>query len=313
MFLTLKETLEKEPDNVEALEKIWISVEVCRNYEESIALHLRLIDKKPYNSLAWYNLGHAYNFIGEYDKAIDALEYSFLIDPDFETGYLDCAEVCMQQQEYAKAYDLYHEAMLRFGPDEEAIPFMIDSLMRLNRKKEALRLTLQFLEQDPYNDELLFFAAEVYREKRRYNVALHYYDKAISYNRMMETYHLGIAQTYEALEAFNNAESFYREAAYMAPEENKYWVAYIQFLIRRNKYAEAIAVLDEADNYAVGIELDYLRAACIYLNGAKKEGFSLLEDLVKEDPKCVNSFLQLHPSIESDMQINAMLKYYKEY
>ncbi len=312
MFHTLKETLEREPDNVEALEKIWISIEVCRNYEESIALHLGLIDKKPYNSLAWYNLGHAYNFVGEYDRAIDALEYSFLIDPNFESGYLDCAEMCIQQQQYARAYEIYQEALERFGPNEEVIPTMIDALMHLNRKKEALHLALQFLEQDQYNDELLFYVAEIYREKGKHREALKYYDRAIYYNRSMETYHYGIAKTFEALGAFNNAEDAFKEAAYIAPEETLYWAEYAAFLIKRDKPFEAMAVLDEADNHTVGVELDYLRAACLYMTQREEEGFALLEEAVKEDASYADTFLRLHGRISSCHKMHAMIRYYSE-
>ncbi len=312
MFHTLKETLEREPDNVEALEKIWISVEVCRNYEESITLHRSLIDKKPYNSLAWYNLGHAYNFVGEYDKAIDALEYSFLIDPSFESGYLDCAEMCIQQQQYQRAFEIYRDALERFGPNEEVLPTMIDALMHLDRKKEALELALQFLEQDQYNDELLFYVAEIYREKGKYRKALRFYDRAIYYNRIMETYHLGIAKTFEALGAYSNADSSYKEAASIAPEDSQYWTAYVSFLIKREKPYEALKALEEADRYTVGVELDYLRAACLYMTHRENEGFRMLEEAVQEDPSFAVEFLKLNNDFSTSKTIRSMIKYYSE-
>lgn len=92
--------------------------------------------------MAWYNLGHAYSCLGEYEKAVEALEYSFLINSHFEQGYLDCAELCLQVNMYEKALRCYQEANEMFGPDAELIVYIAECLIKLNRHKEA-KLKLQ--------------------------------------------------------------------------------------------------------------------------------------------------------------------------
>ena len=89
MFDSLVEALRLDPQSEEALERIWISVELSKKYEESVFIHLEVLDDDAYSYQAWFNLGHAYACLGEYRKAIEALEFSFLINPDFELGYLD--------------------------------------------------------------------------------------------------------------------------------------------------------------------------------------------------------------------------------
>ena len=84
MFTALSKALREDPSNEEALERVWVSVELSKKYEESIALHLELLEHDSYLYHAWFNLGHAYSCIGEYRKAIEAIEYSFLINADFE-------------------------------------------------------------------------------------------------------------------------------------------------------------------------------------------------------------------------------------
>jgi tetratricopeptide (TPR) repeat protein len=73
MYDALSKAVLIDTKNEEAMERIWISAELSRRYEDSVQLHLTIIDKDPYNYQAWYNLGHGYNCIWEYEKAIDAL------------------------------------------------------------------------------------------------------------------------------------------------------------------------------------------------------------------------------------------------
>ena len=92
-----------------------MAVELTGNYLHSIKIHKDIIDINPYNFQAWYNLGHAFSCVGEYQKAIDALEYSYLINPKFEMGYLDCAEICIQTKQHEKALSIYLETFDMFG------------------------------------------------------------------------------------------------------------------------------------------------------------------------------------------------------
>ncbi|HEX5624958.1 MAG TPA: tetratricopeptide repeat protein, partial [Saprospiraceae bacterium] len=162
MFDTLRDALILNPNNHEALEQIWVSVEFSKKYEESVRLHQEIIDKNPYSYLAWYNLGHAYSCLGEYDKAVEALEYSFLINPHFEQGYLDCAELCLQISQHEKALRCYQEANDMFGPDAELIVYIAECLIKLERFKEAKLKLQKAVYHDPYNEEIFFYLGECY-------------------------------------------------------------------------------------------------------------------------------------------------------
>jgi tetratricopeptide (TPR) repeat protein len=119
MYDALSKAVLLDSSNEEAMERVWISAELSRRYEDSVNLHKLIIEKDPYNYQAWYNLGHGYNCIWEYEKAIDALEYSFIVNPDFESAYLDCADTCLQIKDYERALEIYIEANSKFGPNNE--------------------------------------------------------------------------------------------------------------------------------------------------------------------------------------------------
>ena len=60
VFDCLKLILDDDPSNEEALYKICFWTDFTGRNEESIRLHLKIIDIHPYNELAWFNLGSSY-------------------------------------------------------------------------------------------------------------------------------------------------------------------------------------------------------------------------------------------------------------
>ncbi|MBK9043077.1 MAG: tetratricopeptide repeat protein [Saprospiraceae bacterium] len=173
--------------------------------------------------LAWYNLGHAWSCIGEYEKALEALEYSYLINPQFEQAYLDCAELSLQLGQYEKAYRCYHEANDIFGPDTEMIVYMAECLTKLNRHSEAKELLKQSIAQDPYNDEVFFYLGECYTHESNWTKALDCYQEALELDEYREEFHLGAAVANENMGLLKKAEFHYNKAANLGQEQSLYW------------------------------------------------------------------------------------------
>src|SRR5690606_18126326 len=66
VFDCLKEILLQDPNNEEALYKICFWTDYTGRNAESIELHKKIIDESPYNELAWFNMGAAYQGIKLY-------------------------------------------------------------------------------------------------------------------------------------------------------------------------------------------------------------------------------------------------------
>lgn len=310
MFYTLKEVLTSNPNNSHALQQIWVSVEFSKKYQESADLHLQIIDKNPYSCLAWYNLGHAYSCLGEYDKALEALEYSFLIDPRFEQGYMDCAELSLQIGQYEKAYQCYKEANEHFGPDTELVAYMAECLIKLKRFDEAKELLKNSVQQDPYNDEVFYYLAECYAQEGQWKKALRNYLEAIEIDSYREEFHLGAAVCYEKLGILKKAEVHYHKAARHGQEQSHYWFRFIQFLLNQQNLEKAGRILEKADKYSVGDDLTCCKIAYLLKSKMQDEATQLIEELLQESPEAIKFLFELEPELESDSKINAMVRYF---
>ena len=312
MFDTLKLLLEIDPNNHQALEEIWMSVEHSKRYDDSIALHTALIDRNPYSYLAWFNLGHAYSCRGDYNKAIEALEYAFIIEPEFEAAYMDCAELCFQERRYEQAYEIYEEVNDRFGPDAEILVYMVECLLPLKNYDMARKLLLSALTQDPYNDEVHFYIGECCSAKQRWNEAIKAYNKAIKIDDRREEYLMGIAKAFSATGQKDLALHYFKKATYVAPEQNSYWVEYALYVKKAIGLEACLDILHRAEEYAVGNDLTYLKSVCLLELGLRPQALAVLEEGLSDDFQGMMTMIEADAKLISDPQVVSMCAYFNE-
>ena len=311
MFYSLKQALETDPDNNEALEQMWMSVELSKRYVESVDLHTILVDKNPYSHLAWYNLGHAYSCLGEYNKAIEALEYSFIIRDDYEAGYMDCAELCFQVKNYKKAFVIYEEANEHFGPDAELLVYMVECLIPLKKYNKAKKYLLRALTIDPYNDEVHFYLGECHSAVGEWKEAVKAYNKAIKIEDRREEYYGSLALAYEKCDNLKMAEYYYTKATSVGPEQNQSWINHARFAYENQDASTAYEILKKADLFAVGADLQFCRAACLFALDRKNEATDELAEALQDDISWTGDFLNLYPDLKNNDHVMSMIRYYE--
>lgn len=311
MFEVLKAALRIDPLSLEALERMWISIELSKNYEESITFHNELLEVNPYNFLAWYNLGHAYSCLGEYEKAISSMEYSFIINENFDIAYLECADICCQISDYKKALSIYEEANANFGPDSELLVQIAECHLKLENLLSAKANLFSALRLDLYNDEIYFLLGECYLKEKSLHSAISAYKKAIDLEDGREEYYEGIGKAYVQLGDNNTAAQYFDIATEIAPEQEFLWYQYTSILVKLGRVGEALQILDEAEDYAVGPELLYCRAVCLSLLGQKKEALVILDEALIDNFEMHNKLFDLDPSLKFDKDILSIIHYYE--
>ena len=310
MFECLKQALELDPLNLEALEKIWIATELSKQYIECAGYMSFLIDKNPYNYYAWYNLGHSLSFSGEYEKAIDAIEYSFIINPDFEEGYMECADLCCQIKDFGKALKVYNEAIEYFGEDNDLLINISECQMYLNKTAECKNNLYKAVKQDPYNDEIYYYLAECYSKEEKWYSAINAYHKAIEIEDSCGEYYIGLARAYVAVEDYNKATINFHLSVSDGTEQTHFWREFASFLLKLGLYEESLQILDEAEEYTFGADLLYCRAMVNFFLKNKKLGLEILEEALVEDFSLHTIIFTLAPELEVDKEISSMIQYF---
>ncbi|MFN8338130.1 MAG: hypothetical protein U0T36_03850 [Saprospiraceae bacterium] len=310
MYDALSKAVLLDSSNEEAMERVWISAELSRRYEDSVELHKTIIERDPYNYQAWYNLGHGYNCTWEYEKAVEALEYSFIVNPEFESAYLDCADTCLQIRDYKKALEIYIEANHKFGPNNELMVNIAHCYIYMEQINIAKQWLLKAIKLDTYNDEAFFLLGECYSKEQVWYNAINAYHKAIDLENRREEYYLGLAKAYLAVEEYNKATINFQMATQTGPEDTLYWREYVCFLIKIGLHEEAIQVLDEAEDHTYGADLLYCRAVLFFLMNDKHECMELLEEALLENHELHTILFDIAPEMRLDKEINSMIKYF---
>ena len=141
VFDCLKLVLDDEPNNEEALYKICFWTDFTGRNEESIRLHQKIINDYPYNELAWFNLGAAFQGLKLYEKAIDAYQYAIAIDEKFDYAWRNMGDAFIRLRKYKEAIEALEKVNELAKPEDvifEAIGHCYDRLKKFCTGKVLL-------------------------------------------------------------------------------------------------------------------------------------------------------------------------------
>ncbi|MEM1124152.1 MAG: tetratricopeptide repeat protein, partial [Bacteroidota bacterium] len=312
MFVAWKQTLNFNPAHEEALDRIWLCVEMSRKFNESIELCNQLIDHDPYCDKAWYNLGHAHTYFGDYNEAIEAYEYAFIINNKFEWAYRHCAELCMEIQNYKKALDCYEEVLVHIPPDGELLFKIGQCYHFLGKISIAQKFYYQSIQLDDLNDEVYYYLGRCSVLQQNWEEATRLYRKAIEIEGKREEYFAALGQAYAKLNRNSRlAIRCFEKAIELAPEQSEYWVRLAAYLLESNNPQACLDVLMEADEHAVGAELLYCRAACLFKMEEKRTATNFLADALTEDYEGHEILFIFAPELKKVRKIRAIIDFYK--
>lgn len=310
MFYALSAVLKEIPNHQEALERLWLCVELSKKYEDSVRLHKEILDRDPYSYVAWYNLGHAQAYLGQYADAIESFEFAFVIKEDFEFAYRDCSELCFELKLYHKALKYYKEILELFEPDSEIFLRIGQCYQALQSSTIARTFYLRALKLDPLNDEVFFHLGQCYASEGKWDSAISSFKKAIRIEDKQEEYMAAIAAAYEQTQENKKAEKFWKIAIKIAPEESAYWVKLAQFYINEGRATDAIVCLDDAETFAVGSDINYCRIACLFILGRRQEAIYWLGEALLEDFDTHNKLFDFLPELEDDHDVINLISAY---
>ncbi len=311
MFKALSKVLRIDSSNEEALERVWVSVELSKKYKKSIKLHTKLLDENPFLYQAWFNLGHAYSCTGEYAKAIHAIEYSFLINPDFELGYLDCAELCCQEQQFDKALDIYTDMVARFGADSDDLVKIAECQLEVGKVEECEQTLVEAMRMDPYNDEVFYFLGKCFYKQSRFENAQSALIKAVELEDRREEYYSALAKVYAKSGENGKADFYFAKATEIGPEQEYYWLLHCRFLIGLGEFEKALQVIEEADYHTFSAELLYCKAICLFKLDFRKKAIQILSEALVESFNTHTIMFDLCPEFKKDEEIESIIRYYQ--
>jgi tetratricopeptide (TPR) repeat protein len=302
-----------ERRNEEALQKICFWADFTKRLDESVTLHTQLTDEDPYNSLAWFNLGAAYQGLKLYEKAIDAYEFCVAIDEKFEFAYRNMSDAYMRLKLYDKAIEVLEKHLEIAKPEDvifEAMGYCWEKQKDFQRARHFYRQASQLSPQD---DSIFYKIGETYVREKQWEKAVKAYSVALHLNKDNASYCMAIGNCLMEMDAKSEALVCYLNAVRLKPGNKTTWIALIRGLYLAGYYDEALTQLEIAREHCGDKgEFRYYQSAVLFESGKTKEALLQLEKALKLSPAKVKIFTDLNPEYLRRSSVADLIGKYKK-
>jgi len=312
VFDCLRVILEEDGTNEEALYKICFWTDFTGRNEESIRLHLKIIDDHPYNEIAWFNLAAAYQGIKLYEKAVDAYQYALVIDEKFDYAYRNIGDAYIRMRKYREAIEALEKVLELSKPEEviyEAIGHCYDRMKNFAQARFHYRKASHL---NPDDSKLLYKIACTYYNEQQWTSATRQLESALKIHRLQPEYNLLMGECKLQLGEFKEAVQFLSTAVRVRPKNVSGWEALIRCLHAAEFYPEAkqqaLAALTHTGDRPVFL---YYLSAILFAMNKSKEALLYLEQALATTPKQLKKFIQLDPSLLQNSQVVDLIAQYK--
>lgn len=313
VFDTLKRVVKIDRRSEEALQKLCFWADFTDRNEESIAIHTAITDEDPYNALAWFNLGSAYQSEKLYEKAIDAYEFCVAIDEKFEFAYRNMADAFMRLKWFENALEVLEKHLEIAKPEDviyEAMGFCYEKKKDFSKARYCYRQASQL---SPEDDSIFYKIGETYTRQKQWEKAVKAYSVALHLNRENASYCMAIGNCLMEMDVKNEALICYLNAVRLKPNNKTTWVALIKGLYLSGFYDEALTQIELArENCDDKPDFRYLQAAVLFEMGKTKEALLHLEAALSGGLSKLKMFMELNPENLKRSAVNDLICQYKK-
>ncbi|MBK9337970.1 MAG: tetratricopeptide repeat protein [Lewinellaceae bacterium] len=309
-FALLRERAFREPDNQALFRNLLFCSEVSGNHLECREFYTAVIDRHPYCSYAWYNLGWAFVSLDEPGEALEAFEYAYITQPYFEEAYKACAELAAQQGFHRRALQCYTEMNDHAEADSQVLARMGACYLRLGDVRTAKKMCRLALKLDPYHAEACYHLGACYLAEKDYRQAVRWLQEAVCNDGHQDAFHSLLAAAYNCFGQAQKALQHLWKAVEIAPETPAVWLQLAEHLLFSGNLRDAGEALEQALENAHSTDLLYCAAACQFLSGQREQAVDTLRQALLADANRHSDFFRWAPALRSDAEVQGLLRIY---
>lgn len=302
-----------DPNSEEALYKICFWTDFTGRNEEGIKIHQRIIEQYPFNELAWFNLGAAYQGIKLYEKAIDAYNYAVAIDEKFDYAYRNMGDAYIRLRKYKEAIEMLEKVAELSRPEAviyEAIGHCYDKLTNYPQARFYYKKASHLNAED---SQMYYKIACTYMNEGSWQSAIKQLQAAAKMHSMQPEYNLALGQCYMQLNNIDEAISYFGLVVRVRPKNTNGWQELLKCMLEDQLFEEGIEYSDFAFEQTDGKPIFLFYKSMFLISvGRIKEGIVTLETGLNANPKLIKKFIELNPSILQHQQVVEIIAQYKK-
>lgn len=220
-------------------------------YKEAIEDYNKALELNPNFENGYFNRGNVYFNQGKYKEAIEDYNKGLELNPNFENGYLNRGSAYFNIEKHTEALVDY-DKFLELNP-KDVYTYIIKSILYRGQGKyeKALEACNLAIKLDPtnllnvYNEK-----GNIYKEQRKYDIALELYDKEIEINE-------------RCIDAYNNKADIY---------------------INLKQYEKALEEYSRLLNVTEDVDINLKKAKIYSIQGKYKNAIAEFNEIIRLNP-----------------------------
>ena len=298
-------------DNYSSLYNVIYCYDMLDQHNEAIDYLNEFIEEEPYSEIAWHQIGRQYFTVENYPKALEAFDYSILIDENFIGAHLEKAKTLEELERYEEAISFYHKTMEIDTPTSFAYLRIGKCYEKLEKPQKAVEFYNKTVTEDPLLDKGWLALTEFHIKNKNFHKGLYYINKALSIDEENYLYWYQFAEINLNLNLFEEAVKAYYKCIGLQDDRLEVFIALADVLIFLGEFEESIQVMFDAnEKYKDAAEITYRLAGLFFLTNKKSDGIHFLEKSLKNDLEYLPVFKELFPSLTSVHEVMSLIKKY---
>jgi tetratricopeptide (TPR) repeat protein len=313
VYDSLKQLLLHDPQNEEAMLRICFWADITNQQDDAIKLYQNIIDSNPFSTIAWYNLGAAYQGLKLFEKSVECYTNCIDLDEQFEYAYRNLGDAYIQLKQYDNAIDALEKHLKISTPEDIILEAIGDCWERKKEYNTARDYYQKAIQMNPEDDTIFYKIGKTYTQEAQWEKAMKSYSKAFQLNKENSTYCIALGNCLMAMEVVKEALVCFLNAVRLKPHSKTAWQAFIKALYTADYFEEALAQVHIAEDLCAGkLEFQFYKSIILLALGKTKDAVLHLELAMTVAPQKVSSLKFLDKEIMHHPAIADVLAQYKK-
>lgn len=305
--------IDEDLEDYAALYNIVYCFDMEKKHEHAVTYLINYINKNPYCEVAWHQLGRQHFVLNQFKEALNAFDFSVIIDESFIGGYLEKAKTLEELGEFKEAIENYLITLELDDPTAFAFVRIGECYEKLENYVAAISYYKKAVHEDPLLDRGWILLTNLYYLQEDYEKASLYISKAIKIDDNNSLYWRKYAEIKVKMKLFKEAIVGFKKCLELRDDALEIYVSLADVQSFLGDYNNAILTLFKAQKiYKKFAELEYRLAGLFFILNKKKYGLNHLISGLEIDFEYHIILHELYPTVFEDDKVKAIFNYYKK-
>jgi tetratricopeptide (TPR) repeat protein len=304
--------LEEDQEDYSALYNAIYCYEFLEDFDGAIEFLNDFLNDNPYCEVAWHQLGKQFMTKKMYKEALASFEFATFSDDTFIGAYLEKGRVLEKLKRYNEAIENYEITINLDDPTSYAYLRIGICHDKLGNDELAKKYFYKTVHEDPLLDKGWLAITDFYFKHKNYQKALYYINKAINIDSENVQYWKRCARINELLHFYEEADMAYRKTVELGNYELQTWLSWADVLLKIGEYESAIhSLLQALEFYPENSDLEYRLAGMYYTIGDSIKGDHHLRKALKHNYDDHQTIEVLFPSVFQRPKIRKLISSFR--